>query len=141
MPGVKWRGVYLKQLEFMEATSHKRYNSDLLQKKVKKNKLNTIFEAFNRHKEMGEIKGHAEAKTETSNFEVRNSLKQEILQLEERLQDQFVVRSTLEKELSRPFTYDVAVENLIPKDAKELIKDIAVLELEVAHLEKYLLSL
>ncbi|KAK8522339.1 hypothetical protein V6N12_056051 [Hibiscus sabdariffa] len=142
MPGVKWRVPYLNQLDFMEATTHKRSNSDPLQKKVKKNKLNTIFEASNRHKEMGEIKGHVEAKIETSNIEVRNSLKQEILQLEERLQDQFVVRSTLEKALShRSFTYDVAVENLIPKDAKELIKDIAVLELEVAHLEKYLLTL
>ncbi|KAE8690741.1 hypothetical protein F3Y22_tig00110893pilonHSYRG00418 [Hibiscus syriacus] len=91
---------------------------------------------------MREIKGHVEAKIETSNIEVRNSLKLEILQLQERLQDQFVVRSTLEKALShRPFTYDLAVENLIPTDAKELIKDIAVLELEVVHLEKYLLSL
>ncbi|KAE8698806.1 cytochrome c bioproteinsis protein CCS1 [Hibiscus syriacus] len=91
---------------------------------------------------MGEIKGHVEAKIGTSNIEVRNSLKQEILQLEERLQDQFVVRSTLENASShRPFTYDLAVENLIPTDAKELIKDIAVLELEVVHLEKYLLSL
>ncbi|KAL4320294.1 hypothetical protein GQ457_18G019890 [Hibiscus cannabinus] len=142
MPGVKWRGVHLNQLEFMEATTHKRSNSDPLQKKVKKNKLNSIFEASSRHKDMGEIKGHVEAKIGTSNIKVRNSLKHEILQLEERLQDQFVVRSTLEKALSqRPFTYDVAVENLIPKDAKELIKDIAVLELEVAHLEKYLLSL
>ncbi|GMI70604.1 hypothetical protein like AT5G66600 [Hibiscus trionum] len=142
MSGVKWRGVHLNQLEFMEETTHKRSNSVPLQKKVKKNKLNSIFEASNRHKEMGGIKGHVEAKIETSNIKVRNSLKQEILQLEERLQDQFVVRSTLEKALSnRPFTYDAAVENLIPKDAKELIKDIAVLELEVAHLEKYLLSL
>ncbi|XP_039058159.1 uncharacterized protein LOC120201657 isoform X1 [Hibiscus syriacus] len=142
MPGAKWRGAYLNQLEFMEATTHKRSNSDPLQKKVKKNKLNTIFEASNHHKEMGEIKVHVEAKIGTSNIEVRNSLKQQILQLEERLLDQFVVRSTLEKALShRPFTYGVEVENLIPKDAKELIKDIAVLELEVAHLEKYLLSL
>lgn len=91
------------------------------------------------------MKGHVEAnKFETSNTEVHNSLKQEvliekllqvrdvhtnlsynifpsfiflqILRLEERLQDQFVVRSTLEKALShKPFTYDAAVENLIPK--------------------------
>ncbi|MBA0642743.1 hypothetical protein Goklo_027086 [Gossypium klotzschianum] len=144
MPQVKWRGKgsYLNQFEFMEAT-HKRSNSDPLQKKVKKNKLNTIFEASNPHKEVEQMKGHVEAKKiETSNNEVHNSLKQEILRLEERLQDQFVVRSTLEKALShKPFTYDAAVENLIPKAAKELIKDIAVLELEVAYLEKYLLSL
>ncbi|XVF00643.1 hypothetical protein REPUB_Repub04eG0018700 [Reevesia pubescens] len=126
----------------MEAR-HKRSNSDPLQKKVKKNKLNTIFEASNRSKEMEQIKGNVEAKkTQTSNTQVQNSLKQEILQLQERLLDQFVVRRALEKALShRPFSYDIAVENLIPKAAKELIKDIAVLELEVAYLEKYLLSL
>lgn len=103
---------------------------------MKKNKLNTIFEASSCPKEMGEIK------VPTSNTEVRDSLKQEILHLQERLQDQFVVRQAFEKALNqRPFTYDVAVESLIPKDAKELIKDIAVLELEVAYLEKYLLSM
>ncbi|KAL4318025.1 hypothetical protein GQ457_18G020190 [Hibiscus cannabinus] len=105
MPGVKWRGVHLNQLEFMEATTHKRSNSDPLQKKVKKNKLNSIFEASSRHKDMGEIKGHVEAKIGTSNIKVRNSLKHEILQLEERLQDQFVVRSTLEKALRCQGTY------------------------------------
>ncbi|XVF68182.1 hypothetical protein PTKIN_Ptkin10aG0183800 [Pterospermum kingtungense] len=143
MPEVNWRGFHFKHLEFMEAATHKRSNSDPLQKKVKKNKLNTIFEASTCPKEMGEIKGHVEAKkSQTLSTEVQNSLKQEILHLQGRLQDQFVVRHALEKALShRPFTYDVAVENLIPKDAKELIKDIAVLELEVAYLEKYLLSL
>ncbi|XP_007041397.2 PREDICTED: uncharacterized protein LOC18607270 isoform X1 [Theobroma cacao] len=92
---------------------------------------------------MGQTKGHAEAKkSQTSNTEVQNSLKQEILHLQERLLDQFVVRRALEKALShRPFTHDVAVENLIPKAAMEVIKEIAVLELEVAYLEKYLLSL
>ncbi|XP_022762819.1 uncharacterized protein LOC111308618 [Durio zibethinus] len=139
MPEVNWRGYHLKQFEFMEAR-HKRTNSDPLQKKVKKNKLNTIFEASNCPNETGQIMGNVEAKK--SQTEVQNLLKQEILHLQERLQDQLVVRRALEKALShRPFTYDVAVENLIPKAAKELIKDIAVLELEVAYLEKYLLSL
>ncbi|OMO92191.1 hypothetical protein COLO4_17797 [Corchorus olitorius] len=142
MPEVIWRGSYLKPFEFMEAR-HKRSNSDPVQKKVKKNKLNTIFEASNRHKEMEQIKGRDEGKTnQTSKTEVHNSLKQEILHLQERLHDQFVVRRALEKALShKPFTYDVEIENLVPKAAKELIKEIAVLELEVAYLEKYLLSL
>ncbi|KAK6283094.1 hypothetical protein POUND7_016919 [Theobroma cacao] len=142
MPKVSWRSSYLKPFEFLEAR-HKRSNSDPLQKKVKKNKLNTILEACNHPKEMGQTKGHAEAKkSQTSNTEVQNSLKQEILHLQERLLDQFVVRRALEKALShRPFTHDVAVENLIPKAAMEVIKEIAVLELEVAYLEKYLLSL
>ncbi|XP_021300264.1 uncharacterized protein LOC110428688 isoform X2 [Herrania umbratica] len=133
MPEVSWRGSYLKPFEFLKAR-HKRSNSDPLQKKVKKNKLNTIFEAGNPSKEMGRTKGYAEAKkSQTSNTEVQNSLKQE---------DQFLVRRALEKALShRPFTYDVSVENLIPKAAMEVIKEIAILELEVAYLEKYLLSL
>ncbi|MBA0842736.1 hypothetical protein Goarm_002542 [Gossypium armourianum] len=54
-------------------------------------------------------------------------------------------RHVLEKALSpRPFTYDVAVDEFHSSKfqaAKELIKDIAVLELEIAYLEKYLLSL
>ncbi|PPD86341.1 hypothetical protein GOBAR_DD16698 [Gossypium barbadense] len=54
-------------------------------------------------------------------------------------------RRVLEKALSpRPFTYDVAVDEFHSSKfqaAKELIKDIAVLELEIAYLEKYLLSL
>ncbi|XVE67414.1 hypothetical protein DITRI_Ditri08aG0158800 [Diplodiscus trichospermus] len=141
MPEVIWRGSHRKQFELMEAR-HKRSNSDPVQKKVKKNKLNTIFEACNLP-EMGQTNGNVEAKKiQTSNIDVQNSLKQEILQLQERLQDQVVVRRALENALShRPFTYDLTVENLIPKAAKELIKDIAVLELEVAYLEKYLLSL
>ncbi|MFQ6648812.1 hypothetical protein Gotur_021348 [Gossypium turneri] len=54
-------------------------------------------------------------------------------------------RHVLEKALSpRPFTYDVAVDEFHSSKfqaAKELIKDITVLELEIAYLEKYLLSL
>ncbi|GMJ06977.1 hypothetical protein like AT5G66600 [Hibiscus trionum] len=88
-------------------------------------------------------KSHVQAKkNQTFNPKFQNSLKQEILHLRERLQDQFAVRHALEKALSRrPFTYDVPVENFNPKAAKELLKDVAVLELEIAYLEKYLLSL
>lgn len=73
---------------------------------------------------------------------VQTSLKQEILQLEKKLQDQVIVRCALEKALgygssSRDFTNEAS----LPKPASELIKEIAVLELEVVHLEQYLLSL
>ncbi|KAB2088176.1 hypothetical protein ES319_A04G156700v1 [Gossypium barbadense] len=114
------------QMEFMEeATTHKRSSS------------------FPFH---NTIKSHVDAnKDQIFNPKVQHSLKQEILQLEEQLQDQFVVRHVLEKALSpRPFTYDVAVDEFHSckfQAAKELIKDIAVLELEIAYLEKYLLSL
>ncbi|KAM7263634.1 hypothetical protein ACFE04_001317 [Oxalis oulophora] len=73
-----------------------------------------------------------------------SSLKHEILQLEKRLQNQFEVRGALEKALgyraSSQIHNDVD-EMEIPKPATELIKEIAVLELEVVYLEQYLLSL
>ncbi|XP_058228559.1 uncharacterized protein LOC131336664 isoform X2 [Rhododendron vialii] len=65
-----------------------------------------------------------------------------ILQLEKRLQDQVVVRCALEKGLGyQSSSHDVTNETSIPKPAIELIKEIAILELEVGHLEQYLLSL
>ncbi|KAK8304833.1 hypothetical protein V6Z12_D03G019600 [Gossypium hirsutum] len=74
----------------------------------------------------------------------QNSLKQEILQLEKRLQDQFEVRHALETALGyRTSSHDNRNETSvsITKPATELIKEIAVLELEVVYLEQYLLLL
>ncbi|KAK4780598.1 hypothetical protein SAY87_016704 [Trapa incisa] len=73
--------------------------------------------------------------------DARNSLKQEILQLEKRLQGQFQVRHALENPLCyRNSFQDGADSNMMPK-ATELIKEIATLELEVVYMEQYLLSL
>ncbi|KAF7828799.1 uncharacterized protein G2W53_019963 [Senna tora] len=73
---------------------------------------------------------------------VQNTLKQEILQLERRLQDQFEVRCTLEKALGyRPSSLENSDDMITPKPATELIKEIALLELEVVYLEQHLLSL
>ncbi|KAK8613761.1 hypothetical protein V6N13_101517 [Hibiscus sabdariffa] len=121
MAEANWRGFGSDlQLQSMEAT-HKRSSS-------------YPFEYT--------IKSHIEAKNQNFSPKVQNSLKQESLHLRRRLQDQFAVRHALEKALShRPFTYDAPVEDFNPKAAKELLKDIAVLELEIAYLEKYLLSL
>ncbi|XP_030469286.1 uncharacterized protein LOC115687766 [Syzygium oleosum] len=81
-------------------------------------------------------------KKQSSNSETHNSLKQEILQLEKRLQDQFQVRHVLEKALGyQTSSHANASDVSMPKPATELIKEIATLELEVAHLEQYLLSL
>ncbi|KAG2301010.1 hypothetical protein Bca4012_059308 [Brassica carinata] len=81
---------------------------------------------------------HYHSHTETS-------LKQEVDQLEARLQDQFKVRCALEKALGygTASAYMLTETNHIPmpKQATDLIKDIAVLEMEVIHLEQYLLSL
>ncbi|XP_023744271.1 uncharacterized protein LOC111892465 isoform X1 [Lactuca sativa] len=76
------------------------------------------------------------------NAEIQNSLRNEILQLEKRLQDQVAVRGALEQALGyRSSSLEITNQALIPKPATELIKDIAVLEYEVSHLEQYLLSL
>ncbi|KAK7263046.1 hypothetical protein RJT34_30630 [Clitoria ternatea] len=81
-------------------------------------------------------------KKQTPTNDAQHNLKQEILQLERRLQDQFEVRSTLEKALGyRPTSLVNSNDMILPKPTTELIKEIAVLELEVVYLEQYLLSL
>ncbi|KAL0915776.1 hypothetical protein M5K25_013231 [Dendrobium thyrsiflorum] len=73
----------------------------------------------------------------------RGSLKQEIMQLKKLLKDQLAVRHAMEKALGYKATVNdsSSIEVIIPLPAKELIREIAVLELEVMHLEQYLLSL
>ncbi|KAM7474961.1 hypothetical protein LguiB_022204 [Lonicera macranthoides] len=92
---------------------------------------------------MEQLRDCVEAKKrQLPSIDVQSSLKEEILQLQKQLENQFVVRSALEKALShRPLFHDPMNENSISKPAKDLIKEIAVLELEVVYLEKYLLSL
>ncbi|XP_026456176.1 uncharacterized protein LOC113357110 isoform X2 [Papaver somniferum] len=81
-------------------------------------------------------------KKQSPNNELQSSLKKEIVQLEKRLQDQFVERRDLEKALGyKSSSSSTSNENSMPKPASELIKEIAVLELEVVYLEQYLLSL
>ncbi|XP_038723914.1 uncharacterized protein LOC120015526 isoform X1 [Tripterygium wilfordii] len=94
-------------------------------------------------RDMGQLKDSMiSKKNQSDKAKVQNSLKEEILQLENRLQDQFKVRHALEKVLGcRTASNDNTNEAPMPKPATELIKDIAVLELEVVYLEQYLLSL
>ncbi|XP_024978358.1 uncharacterized protein LOC112515682 [Cynara cardunculus var. scolymus] len=81
-------------------------------------------------------------KNQVPNADIQNSLRNEILQLEKRLQDQVAVRGALEQALGyRSSSHEITNQASIPKPATELIKDIAVLEYEVSHLEQYLLSL
>ncbi|KAF1001636.1 uncharacterized protein LOC141704244 [Apium graveolens] len=91
----------------------------------------------------GNLKGCTSSNAKLSfNPHVQNSLRQEILQLEKRLQDQIAVRGALEKTLGHmPISNDKEKEINLPKPTTELIKDISVLELEVMNLEQYLLSL
>ncbi|XP_020530310.1 uncharacterized protein LOC18445971 isoform X2 [Amborella trichopoda] len=77
---------------------------------------------------------------------LQSSLKQEILQLEKRLQDQFVVRKALEKALgfssaSHMNPRNHSMPKVVAFPTEELIKEISVLEVEVGYLEQYLLSL
>lgn len=122
---------------------HKRSKSFPDKKKVEKDNLDNSFETSKSVKlEMGHLKDLKTKKKQSPKAEVQDSLKQEILQLEKRLQDQFQVRHALEKALGyRSNSQDNTTEILVSKPATELIKEIAVLELEVVHLEQYLLSL
>ncbi|XP_078430516.1 uncharacterized protein LOC144702369 isoform X2 [Wolffia australiana] len=80
--------------------------------------------------------------TESSDSEAQSNLQIEIQELEKRLQRQFALRHALEKALGfRSCSVDVPVDCAMPKPTKELIREIAVLEVEVKHLEQYLLCL
>ncbi|OEL25106.1 hypothetical protein BAE44_0013876 [Dichanthelium oligosanthes] len=65
-----------------------------------------------------------------------------ILQLEMHLKDQQVVRGALEKALG-PDPAPITLQNESPmlKPATQLIREVATLELEIKHLEQYLLTL
>nr|XP_023896376.1 uncharacterized protein LOC112008275 [Quercus suber] len=146
MHEIKWRVSSLKPFDFMEVkvSRHKRSMSDPIKRKLKEDKSNSISESPYRVKmEFGQPKACIEAKKkQPPNSDIQSSLKQEVLQLQRRLHDQFVVRRVLEKALSyRPLSHDATIDNSVPKPAQELIKEIAVLELEVVYLEQYLLSL
>lgn len=133
-----------KLLGLRVTPSHKRSKSFPDKRGVKEDNINSSLEASDRMKlDMGHLKDYVNTrKKQSPKAEAQNSLKQEILQLEKRLQDQFGVRHALEKALGyRSSSHDNTNETLMPKPATELIKEIAVLELEVVYLEQYLLSL
>ncbi|GMH14748.1 hypothetical protein Nepgr_016589 [Nepenthes gracilis] len=124
------------------APRHKRSKSFPDKMRVEKGSFDDSYEASPRLKlDMGLLKGCSKCiKKQSQNAETHNSLKQEISLLEKRLQDEVVVRGALEKALGCGSSY-ITNEPSIPKPAAELIKEIAVLELEVVYLEQYLLSL
>ncbi|KAJ8764297.1 hypothetical protein K2173_006037 [Erythroxylum novogranatense] len=126
------------------APGHKRSKSFPYKKQVEEDGLYSSLEppCLRKH-DMGDLKTSIKTnKKQSPKTSVGRSLRQEILQLEKRLQDQFEVRCALEKALShRPLSHDITADVSMPKQAAELIKEIAVLELEVVYLEQYLLSL
>ncbi|CAL9128596.1 unnamed protein product [Musa textilis] len=124
------------------STTHKRSKSDS-NKRIKTDKLDTSVISFHHVSMDMEEVGQAEVKKRPSPINVIESfLKKEIQQLEKCLEDQFVVRRALEQALQhKSFAIDTSADTFIPKSTKELVTEIAMLELEVVHLEQYLLSL
>ncbi|GMI68870.1 hypothetical protein HRI_000556300 [Hibiscus trionum] len=130
------------------SSGHKRSKSSFSHKqRDEEDGLDNSLEESNRVKlDMGHLKNSVKTQKQspTPRSEVQSSLKQEILQLEKRLKDQFEIRRAVEKALgyrtsSHEDTSETSVS--VSKPATELIKEIAVLELEVVYLEQYLLSL
>ncbi|CAI9110042.1 OLC1v1010004C1 [Oldenlandia corymbosa var. corymbosa] len=111
---------------------------------LEEDKLDAFLEASHRLK-LDEKKvddSVLDEKKQSSGSDVQNSLRQEIMQLEKRLQDQVAVRCALEKALGyKSSHHSTTTDVTMPKPATELIKEISVLEVEVGHLEQYLLSL
>ncbi|KAG6604221.1 hypothetical protein SDJN03_04830, partial [Cucurbita argyrosperma subsp. sororia] len=132
-----------KMLQNIEMPLHKCSQSfvEMVKDTIEEEQLDNSFEASNRTKLDGSYFDES-VKTKTKNFPKTNihfSLKHE---LEQRLQDQFKVRTALENALGyRSSSQDNTNDIEVPKPATELIKEIAILELEVSHLEQYLLSL
>lgn len=82
------------------------------------------------------------SKRQSHTTELPYSLVQEVQHLEKRLNDQFAMRSALEKALGhKPCAVHSSKDCCIPKPTEKLIKEIAVLELEVICLEQHLLTL
>ncbi|TQD76720.1 hypothetical protein C1H46_037754 [Malus baccata] len=128
--------------KFMEGVSkHKRSNSEPVKRKLEKDEVNKTLQAPYRLKmEMGRYFETMEMHPTSS--DVQSYLSQEILDLRKQLQNQFSVRHALENALSyRPLSPDATTENSLPKSTTGLIKEIAVLEQQVVHLERHLLSL
>ncbi|KAF2553829.1 hypothetical protein F2Q68_00035575 [Brassica cretica] len=139
-----------RMLDLRMVQSHKRSKSASFPEKKRAEgdqpSSNTSFEASQRIKlDMGRSNESAKDKPNQSHSITETSLKQEIDQLETRLQDQFKVRCAFEKALgyrtASSYMLTEANDIPMPKPAIDLIKDIAVLEMEVIHLEQYLLSL
>ncbi|XP_019702309.1 uncharacterized protein [Elaeis guineensis] len=143
MPEMKCKISFVKTMDSKEVTSarHKRSKSDS-DKRVQKDKLDSSLKSFQRLMLDIDTKGQTDIKSRPSpDNEVQSSLKQEIQQLEKWLQDQLVMRRALEKALGYKCpVVDLSSDSLMPKPTKELIREIAMLELEVMYLEQYLLS-
>ncbi|XP_054787849.1 uncharacterized protein LOC129293767 isoform X2 [Prosopis cineraria] len=144
MHEIKRRDSGFKQFKLMDSTilltSHKRSKSDPMERRVREDELWDNGTEGSCHTSML-VESNESKKRQYHNIDLQSSLTREILMLQKRLHQQFVVRSALEKACYLPSSQDAALENSMPMATKELIKEIGVLELEVVYLEQYLLSL
>ncbi|CAI9769911.1 unnamed protein product [Fraxinus pennsylvanica] len=90
---------------------------------------------------MEHLKNFEAKKRQLPPGEAQIFLEEEILQLQKQLEDQIVVRTALEKAMNYQPLLDDPTYKSLNQTAGDLIQEIAVLEMEVAYLEKYLLSL
>ncbi|KAK4401582.1 hypothetical protein Sango_0898900 [Sesamum angolense] len=90
---------------------------------------------------MGHLKKFEPQKRQLSPGKAQCLLKEEIAQLQKELEGQTVVRSALEKAMNCQPLLDDPAHKSLSQPVEDLIKDIALLELEVVYLEKYLLSM
>uniref|UniRef100_A0ACD5XMU8 Uncharacterized protein n=1 Tax=Avena sativa TaxID=4498 RepID=A0ACD5XMU8_AVESA len=103
--------------------------------------------SLRRHPQHQQIAGEPKDQNSTSKRkshtnEIPCTLVQEVQHLEKRLNDQFAMRRALEKALGqKPCAIHSSKDCCIPKPTERLIKEIAVLELEVICLEQHLLTL
>uniref|UniRef100_A0A1J3F883 DUF547 domain-containing protein n=1 Tax=Noccaea caerulescens TaxID=107243 RepID=A0A1J3F883_NOCCA len=147
--GFEVGGVASRMLDLRMVQNHKRSKSASFPEKKRaegEKTSNSSLEASQRIKlDMGRSKESTRTKHDHYHSNTETSLTQEIDQLGTRLQDQFKVRCALEKALgyrsASSYILTETHDNPMPKPATDLIKDIAVLEMEVIHLEQYLLSL
>ncbi|KAK9165629.1 hypothetical protein Scep_000820 [Stephania cephalantha] len=128
----------MKSLKSVVVISGHNRSKSVLYKKFEEHDTTT-----NPQEDMGQVKDHPQrTKNQSPEVKLQSSLKREISQLESQLQDQFIEQQALQKALGyKTSLHDNTNESSTPRNAKELIKEIAVLEYEVVHLEQYLLSL
>ncbi|KAJ6845020.1 uncharacterized protein M6B38_290020 [Iris pallida] len=124
------------------SSMHRRSKSEQPEKRVKEELLDPSSKSF-QHLNLGKAKGYTNTKKKPSPVTmVKSPLKREIQQLEKRLKDQLSVRYALERAMGyKPSSIDSSDNSSMPKPTKELIREIAVLEVEVMYLEQHLLSL
>ncbi|KAK6796835.1 hypothetical protein RDI58_004536 [Solanum bulbocastanum] len=121
---------------------HKRSKSFPYTRGFKDNVDHSVEDSNQLNLDKGDRNDCSKSKKKQSFEEVESSLKEEIMQLEGRLEHQLTVRRSLEKALGyESFSQNIAQTISMPEPTTELIREIAVLESEKGRLKQYLLSL